>query len=163
MWSRVGKVRAEDGSSPSSCCLQSDMSPLWQGFSPPGTRGRRHRHPLLERLAGYLRKRCKAWRVWGSKARMMGLEPTTSGVTGRCSNQLSYIPKAYGISSYVDSPGPCVSRISTVLCRFIADSLPTLPLILIVTARVRCFKGSPRNRPACDDRMPARGLGIWQF
>ena len=37
---------------------------------------------------------------------MMGLEPTTSGVTGRCSNQLSYIPKAYGISSYVDSPGP---------------------------------------------------------
>ena len=62
--------------------------------------------PLLEGLAGYLRKRCKAWRVWGSKARMMGLEPTTSGVTGRCSNQLSYIPKAYGISSYVDSPGP---------------------------------------------------------
>jgi len=42
---------------------------------------------------------------------------------------LSYIPKAYGISSYVDSPGPCVARISTVLCRFIADSLPTLPLI----------------------------------
>ena len=37
---------------------------------------------------------------------MMGLEPTTSGVTGRCSNQLSYIPKAYGISSYVKSPGP---------------------------------------------------------
>ena len=37
---------------------------------------------------------------------MTGLEPATSGVTGRCSNQLSYIPKAYGISSYVDSPGP---------------------------------------------------------
>ena len=27
------------------------------------------------------------------KARMTGLEPATSGVTGRCSNQLSYIPK----------------------------------------------------------------------
>lgn len=26
------------------------------------------------------------------KARMTGLEPATSGVTGRCSNQLSYIP-----------------------------------------------------------------------
>jgi hypothetical protein len=25
---------------------------------------------------------------------MTGLEPATSGVTGRCSNQLSYIPKA---------------------------------------------------------------------
>jgi len=73
---------------------------------------------------------------------------------------LSYIPKPYGISSYVDSPGPCVSRISTVLCRFIADSLPTLPLIWIVTARVRCFKGSPRNRPARDDRMPVRGVGL---
>ncbi len=24
---------------------------------------------------------------------MTGLEPATSGVTGRCSNQLSYIPK----------------------------------------------------------------------
>ncbi len=30
-----------------------------------------------------------------SKARMTGLEPATSGVTGRCSNQLSYIPKLY--------------------------------------------------------------------
>jgi hypothetical protein len=29
------------------------------------------------------------------KARMTGLEPATSGVTGRCSNQLSYIPKRY--------------------------------------------------------------------
>src|SRR5437660_1048587 len=28
----------------------------------------------------------------GIKARMTGLEPATSGVTGRCSNQLSYIP-----------------------------------------------------------------------
>ncbi len=28
------------------------------------------------------------------EARMTGLEPATSGVTGRCSNQLSYIPKA---------------------------------------------------------------------
>ena len=27
------------------------------------------------------------------EARMTGLEPATSGVTGRCSNQLSYIPK----------------------------------------------------------------------
>ncbi len=26
---------------------------------------------------------------------MTGLEPATSGVTGRCSNQLSYIPKRY--------------------------------------------------------------------
>jgi hypothetical protein len=26
------------------------------------------------------------------EARMTGLEPATSGVTGRCSNQLSYIP-----------------------------------------------------------------------
>src|SRR3954447_26328364 len=26
---------------------------------------------------------------------MTGLEPATSGVTGRCSNQLSYIPKAH--------------------------------------------------------------------
>lgn len=31
--------------------------------------------------------------VAGWKARMTGLEPATSGVTGRCSNQLSYIPK----------------------------------------------------------------------
>ena len=45
------------------------------------------------------------------EARMMGLEPTTSGVTGRCSNQLSYIPKAYGISSYVKSPGPFDSMV----------------------------------------------------
>ena len=28
------------------------------------------------------------------EARMTGLEPATSGVTGRCSNQLSYIPRA---------------------------------------------------------------------
>ena len=39
-------------------------------------------------------------RVSGAKegslsARMTGLEPATSGVTGRCSNQLSYIPKAW--------------------------------------------------------------------
>gem|GEM_PF-7111929 len=27
---------------------------------------------------------------------MTGLEPATSGVTGRCSNQLSYIPKFRG-------------------------------------------------------------------
>jgi hypothetical protein len=30
---------------------------------------------------------------WSIKTRMTGLEPATSGVTGRCSNQLSYIPK----------------------------------------------------------------------
>ncbi len=28
------------------------------------------------------------------EARMTGLEPATSGVTGRCSNQLSYIPNS---------------------------------------------------------------------
>jgi hypothetical protein len=33
-----------------------------------------------------------------SVARMTGLEPATSGVTGRCSNQLSYIPKAYFVA-----------------------------------------------------------------
>ena len=27
---------------------------------------------------------------------MTGLEPATSGVTGRCSNQLSYIPRQHG-------------------------------------------------------------------
>ena len=32
--------------------------------------------------------------TWLLKTRMTGLEPATSGVTGRCSNQLSYIPKA---------------------------------------------------------------------
>lgn len=36
-------------------------------------------------------------------ARMMGLEPTTSGVTGRCSNQLSYIPIRWQIRSYVET------------------------------------------------------------
>jgi hypothetical protein len=43
---------------------------------------------------------------------MTGLEPATSGVTGRCSNQLSYIPKSCGISSYVDSSGRWVSGVS---------------------------------------------------
>ena len=42
---------------------------------------------------------------------MTGLEPATSGVTGRCSNQLSYIPKAYSIDSYVKSPGPFDSMV----------------------------------------------------
>jgi hypothetical protein len=32
---------------------------------------------------------------------MTGLEPATSGVTGRCSNQLSYIPKTYQLTTCV--------------------------------------------------------------
>ena len=63
-----------------------------EGILATWDQGRRHRHSLVKRLAGYLRKRCKAWRAWESEARMTGLEPATSGVTGRCSNQLSYIP-----------------------------------------------------------------------
>src|SRR5207253_5392194 len=36
-------------------------------------------------------------------ARMTGLEPATSGVTGRCSNQLSYIPKYCQLGTCVES------------------------------------------------------------
>jgi hypothetical protein len=44
-------------------------------------------------------------------ARMTGLEPATSGVTGRCSNQLSYIPRkkqrlARGIYDYAPDARP---------------------------------------------------------
>jgi hypothetical protein len=39
-----------------------------------------------------------------SVARMTGLEPATSGVTGRCSNQLSYIPKAVFVAPCVNLP-----------------------------------------------------------
>ena len=52
----------------------------------------------------------------GNTARMTGLEPATSGVTGRCSNQLSYIPEqantvsASAISYYADSPRRVKSR-----------------------------------------------------
>src|SRR4051794_13396821 len=46
-------------------------------------------------------------------ARMMGLEPTTSGVTGRCSNQLSYIPKPSGL----DTPITLAPACSTVKTR----------------------------------------------
>jgi hypothetical protein len=76
---------------------------------------------------------------------MTGLEPATSGVTGRCSNQLSYIPKRDGASSYVDSLGPGISRNSTVPRVLIADCLPTPQGDTIVFATVRCFKGSPRT------------------
>ena len=50
---------------------------------------------------------------WLFKTRMTGLEPATSGVTGRCSNQLSYIPKAdsslrllYAVSGLAGDCGP---------------------------------------------------------
>jgi hypothetical protein len=36
------------------------------------------------------------------EARMTGLEPATSGVTGRCSNQLSYIPKSERVTTRVN-------------------------------------------------------------
>ena len=45
---------------------------------------------------------------------MMGLEPTTSGVTGRCSNQLSYIPKAYPATTCGESVCVRVSRFCMV-------------------------------------------------
>ena len=38
------------------------------------------------------------------KARMTGLEPATSGVTGRCSNQLSYIPNGLVGTAIEDEP-----------------------------------------------------------
>ena len=42
-------------------------------------------------------------------ARMTGLEPATSGVTGRCSNQLSYIPRSM-LSSRQDKDTPSRTR-----------------------------------------------------
>ena len=41
------------------------------------------------------------------RTRMTGLEPATSGVTGRCSNQLSYIPKLYPAKTETDFIGHC--------------------------------------------------------
>jgi hypothetical protein len=59
---------------------------------------------------------------------MTGLEPATSGVTGRCSNQLSYIPKSLRPTTCVDSSwAPFVPDLP-FLCRksalFSATSLP---------------------------------------
>ncbi len=45
---------------------------------------------------------------------MMGLEPTTSGVTGRCSNQLSYIPKLYLATTCGETECVRMSRICIV-------------------------------------------------
>ena len=57
---------------------------------------------------------------------MTGLEPATSGVTGRCSNQLSYIPKAYQLTT-CDKFGTLINR--PHFARFLTDiwtSLTTL-------------------------------------
>ena len=42
----------------------------------------------------------------GSMAGATGLEPATSGVTGRRSNQLSYAPSALDRASHPYPPGP---------------------------------------------------------
>ena len=43
---------------------------------------------------------------------MTGLEPATSGVTGRCSNQLSYIPKTYQLTTCGNLSAPEVPRVA---------------------------------------------------
>ena len=51
---------------------------------------------------------------------MTGLEPATSGVTGRCSNQLSYIPNSkhrFGRASLIMHSRRVVSRVRGVALR----------------------------------------------
>ena len=81
---------------------------------------------------------------------MTGLEPATSGVTGRCSNQLSYIPRSCGVGSSVRLPRSISLE---------SEKDPEPPAVvadaLILSAGARLFKGS-----ALRWRMPrARLLG----
>ena len=65
---------------------------------------------------------------------MTGLEPATSGVTGRCSNQLSYIPSAFPGKAYGDPSGIPIGSVA---------SLPSWRSTKsIVLASCRCFKCS---------------------
>jgi hypothetical protein len=57
---------------------------------------------------------------------MTGLEPATSGVTGRCSNQLSYIPKTYQLTTCDNISTTAVSIIRTVYRPFKFDTLSNL-------------------------------------
>ena len=54
------------------------------------------------------------WKVKFEMARMTGLEPATSGVTGRHSNQLSYIPHGT-VTALYSTPFPTVKRHQVIL------------------------------------------------
>ena len=74
------------------------------------------------------------------ETRMTGLEPATSGVTGRCSNQLSYIPN---VRAPDFAPTHFAAFRSRNCKRFLDTSPPATRLI--VATEVGHFKGSMRN------------------
>ncbi len=84
------------------------------------------------------------------KTRMTGLEPATSGVTGRCSNQLSYIPRtdsSHRAIFAVIGLAVLVARSVRIPCRSLLDAL-------IVTGRGWGFnrdaKGASGNSQSTD-------------
>ena len=87
------------------------------------------------------------------EARMTGLEPATSGVTGRCSNQLSYIPKRDGAavaSILLDREFPGIPRFPAFLSPIVCQLRKGISLYSPQSgaSRVRLGLG-PLRMPSC--------------
>jgi hypothetical protein len=86
----------------------------------------------------HCRKISTDWRSRGVMAGVTGLEPATSGVTGRRSNQLSYTPEALASEAATDTLPPrgcqCVTAADPVIMRETPAILPpTWDIRLIFT------------------------------